>query len=62
MNDLITLMDKTWPPHAEHTEGPWIVREGRNGGNRVSSASLKGDEEAAIAQIGLAEAAQARLA
>ena len=61
MNDLIALMDRTWPPHAEHVTGPWLVREGRNGGNRVSSVSLRGDEETAIAQIGLAEAAQARL-
>lgn len=61
MNDLITLMDKTWPPHAQHAEGPWIVREGREGGNRVSSASLVGDVEIGIAQIHLAEAVQARL-
>lgn len=42
MNGLRDLTEATWPPAALHRVGPWIVREGRGGGQRVSSTSAAG--------------------
>lgn len=38
-DELLRVMDETWPAAAAHTVGPWIIREGRGGGQRVSAAS-----------------------
>jgi GNAT superfamily N-acetyltransferase len=36
-------MDATWPAAAIHHCGPWLIREGRGGGKRVSAATTKLD-------------------
>jgi len=41
--DLFDAMDTTWAPFATHDAGPFLLREGRGGGQRVSAASLSGD-------------------
>jgi N-acetylglutamate synthase len=53
------VMEATWPAAALHHAGPWLVREGRGGGKRVSAATA----EAPLTQADLAtmEAAQAAL-
>ena len=37
-----TAMDATWPAARIETVGPWLLREGRGGGKRVSAASATG--------------------
>ncbi len=37
--DLSQVLDETWPAAAMHRVGPWAIREGRGGGQRVSAAS-----------------------
>ncbi|AMY71926.1 GNAT family N-acetyltransferase [Frigidibacter mobilis] len=59
MIDLPAVMDGTWPAAALHRAGPWLVREGRGGGKRVSAASAEAPWRPA--DIALAEAAQAAL-
>ena len=36
------VVDATWPPYAITRTGPWLIREGRGGGKRVSAASAAG--------------------
>ncbi len=59
MTDFFGLIDATWPAAAVHRAGPWIIREGRGGGQRVSAASVAGKWKPS--DIGLAERAQAEL-
>lgn len=59
MSDPFAVIEATWPAAALHRAGPWLVREGRGGGKRVSAATAAGDWQAA--DIALAEAAQASL-
>ena len=57
---LFDAIEATWPAAALHSHGPWLVREGRGGGKRVSSVSAVGDwvpddipaAEAALAELG----------
>lgn len=42
-DDLAQLAESTWPPAATHRQGPWLIREGQGGGQRVSAASAIGD-------------------
>lgn len=56
---LTDLIDATWPAAATHAAGPWLVREGRGGGKRVSAATAATDWTEA--DIVLAETAQAAL-
>lgn len=51
---LFQAMDDTWPAAALHRVGPWLVREGRGGGKRVSAATAEG--LVAPSDIPLAEA------
>ena len=56
---LAQVMEATWPPARVHRVGPWLIREGAGGGQRVSAASAAGDwTEADIPQ---AEAAMEAL-
>lgn len=56
---LAAVAEATWPPFAAAQVGPWLVREGRGGGQRVSAASAVADwTEADIPQ---AEAAMRAL-
>lgn len=59
MIDLPGVMDATWPAAALHRAGPWLLREGRGGGKRVSAASAEAQWQPS--DIALAEAAQAEL-
>ncbi|MFT4148714.1 MAG: GNAT family N-acetyltransferase [Paracoccaceae bacterium] len=36
---LAWVMEETWPPAARHAAGPFILRDGRGGGKRVSAAT-----------------------
>lgn len=52
---LYEVVDGTWPPAAFHRAGPWIVREGQGGGQRVSAATAaeavtEADPDIAIAR------------
>ena len=58
--DLLSqVAEATWPPAAIHRQGPWLIREGQGGGQRVSAASPAGDWTAD--DIPLAEAAMQAL-
>ncbi len=54
------LSDATWPAVRLHRVGPWDLREGQGGGNRVSALTMR-DEGWDLADIALAKAAQAKL-
>lgn len=51
---LLHHMTASWPPLAEHRVGPWTLRQGPGGGNRVSCAVAEGpvgkDDLAALRQ------------
>lgn len=36
------VIDQTWPAAARHSAGPFVLREGRGGGSRVSAATADG--------------------
>ena len=57
---LLAALDATWPPAARHRCGPFVLREGRGGGKRVSAATLEA-ADFAPADIDAAEAAMAAL-
>lgn len=59
MTDPLAVVEATWPAAATRIEGPWLLREGRGGGKRVSAATAEGAWRPG--DIALAEAAQARL-
>ena len=59
MIDLPALTEATWPPAATRLVGPWTIRQGQGGGQRVSAAGAAG--EWTPDDIGLAEAAMADL-
>lgn len=40
---MAAAMEATWPPAETRRLGPWVLRDGRGGGKRVSAASLAGD-------------------
>jgi N-acetylglutamate synthase len=44
---LLHHMTASWPPVAEHTVGPWTLREGPGGGHRVTCAVADGPVTAA---------------
>lgn len=60
MIDLPALTEATWPPASARRVGPWTIREGQGGGQRVSAAGAAdgwtdGDipaAEAAMAALG----------
>lgn len=56
---LYAALDATWPAAACSRVGPWLIREGQGGGQRVSAATVEG--RWTPADIPMAEAAMARL-
>ncbi len=38
---IYEVIEGTWPPAAKQTIGPWMIREGRGGGSRVSAANAR---------------------
>lgn len=59
MTGIFDALDGTWPAAAVHAAGPWLVREGRGGGKRVSSATVAGED--GEAWVGAVEAIHASL-
>ncbi|SNS88001.1 GNAT family N-acetyltransferase [Antarctobacter heliothermus] len=43
LNPFFDALDATWPAAARVAAGPWVLREGRGGGKRVSAATARGD-------------------
>ena len=41
--DILTALDATWPAAARQSIGPWIIRNGQEGGKRVSAATPNSD-------------------
>ena len=41
--DILTALEETWPAAARQTIGPWIIRDGQEGGKRVSAATPNSD-------------------
>jgi len=41
--DILTALDATWPAAARESIGPWIIRDGQEGGKRVSAATPNSD-------------------
>jgi GNAT superfamily N-acetyltransferase len=56
---LLADMLDTWPCVASYRVGPWRMRDGGGGGNRVSSSTAEGPVTAA--DLGALEAASARM-
>lgn len=51
MTDLFEVIEATWPAANYRSLGPWTIREGQGGGQRVSAASATGPiEDADIAR------------
>lgn len=53
LQDWFDALDATWPGKAVHALGPWRIREGAGGGQRVSAATT------AVADVSDAEIAEA---
>ncbi|WP_300033469.1 GNAT family N-acetyltransferase [uncultured Roseobacter sp.] len=50
---LFAAVDATWPAAAVRRAGPWLIREGRGGGKRVSAATAEapvGEQDLALAE------------
>ncbi len=58
---IFAALDATWPAARTHRCGPWLVREGRGGGQRVSAATALTPEAAEDLAITRMERAQAAL-
>lgn len=56
---LAEVMEATWPPARSFTEGPWRLRDGQGGGQRVSATTAEGDWT--VADLPLAETAMTAL-
>ena len=41
--DILTALDATWPAAARQVIDPWIIRDGQEGGKRVSAATPNSD-------------------
>lgn len=39
---IAQAMEATWPPASTRRLGPWLLRDGKGGGKRVSAATLEG--------------------
>ncbi|MGV6849313.1 MAG: GNAT family N-acetyltransferase [Marinibacterium sp.] len=59
LDRLIAAVDGTWPAARHVTCGPWTLREGQGGGQRVSAATA--NAAAGSGDIPMAEAAMAQL-
>lgn len=57
--EVYRLIDATWPPAKTELVGPFVVREGRGGGSRVSAATVL--SEFGPSDLGAAERAMVRL-
>ena len=42
LQTLYDVIENTWPPASARAHGPWIIRDGQGGGQRVSAATPTG--------------------
>ncbi len=59
VSSLYDVIANTWPAASTVSLGPWIIRDGANGGSRVSCATVQGNFS--IADLPAAEAAMIAL-
>ena len=57
--DIYEVIQATWPPAGQFTDGPWTIRDGAGGGKRVSAAT--GNAPVSNSDIELAQAAMTAL-
>lgn len=61
---LAEVMEATWPPAATYRAGPWRIRDGQNGGQRVCATTAEGawvPEDLALAEAEMAKLNQRSL-
>ncbi|MBL4915934.1 GNAT family N-acetyltransferase [Szabonella alba] len=61
---LYDLLEASWPPAFRHRVGPWAIREGQGGGQRVSAATAEGGwvpDDIALAEHAMAALGQPAL-
>lgn len=58
---LYAVLEATWPAYAVTRHGPWTIREGRGGGQRVCAATAEGPGDIAQAEAAMAALGQAPL-
>ncbi|MBV1868190.1 MAG: GNAT family N-acetyltransferase [Marinosulfonomonas sp.] len=64
LSALYETVDATWPAAAYSRVGPWVIRDGRGGGKRVSAATLEGvfsPADIAVGEAGMAALGQVPL-
>ncbi len=64
IQQIYDVVDGTWPAASTHEAGPWLIREGQGGGQRVSAATARQPvraEELAIAEAEMAKRGQPKL-
>lgn len=64
MIDLAALAETTWPPAATQSVGPWLIRKGQGGGQRVSATSPIGawqDKDIPVAEAAMQALGQSPL-
>ena len=62
--ELAKVMDETWPAASVQSVGPWLIRKGLGGGQRVSAASAQGDvtgDDLALAETAMRALGQSPL-
>ncbi|CUH63148.1 putative acetyltransferase [Thalassovita gelatinovora] len=59
LEKLYAVIDATWPAAGARDLGPWLIREGQGGGQRVSATTAK--QPVTVDDIPLAEAAMQEL-
>lgn len=62
--DILAAMEATWPPARRIAAGPWVLREGLGGGQRVSAATAEGawaEADIPQAEAGMEALGQGRL-
>ncbi len=59
IQQLYDVVDGTWPAARSFEAGPWLIREGQGGGQRVSAATAQ--QPVTASDIALAEAEMAKL-
>lgn len=61
--DLFTALDATWPAAHETRRGPWLIRDGQGGGQRVSATLIApGVDPTTITDADVAQAETAQTA
>lgn len=61
---LYDVLEATWPAAARHRAGPWCIRDGQGGGQRVSAATAEAKwapEDIALAEAGMTALGQPSL-